>query len=71
MRTLVRAVMRTRFSKTLWDRWLAQLAGPDENDPQVKWLRAGIAHFRTSLAEQERRNKLLAKLARESLEERT
>lgn len=71
MRTAVRASMISRFNKAMWGRWLAELNGPDEADPQVKYLREGIAHFRKSLTEQEQRNALLAKLARQSIGEQT
>lgn len=55
MRSKFRASMRMRFDKRMWDRWLAHLNGPDEADPQYRYLRNGIAEFRRSMAEKEAR----------------
>ena len=53
MRSPRRAGMRTRFSRRIWDRWLAQLNGPNPNDPQYRYLSSGIAQFRRQLAQKE------------------
>ena len=53
MRTKVRACMLSHFSKAMWNRWLAQLNGPDESDPQFRYLSAGINSFRRQLAAKE------------------
>lgn len=53
MRTQIRASMIAHFSKAMWERWLNELNGPDENDPQFIYLRDGIAKFRRALAEAE------------------
>ena len=45
--------MRVPFSRKLWDRWLARLNGPDENDPTYRYLAGGIAEFRRKLATKE------------------
>ena len=55
MRSKLRASMRVHFSKRLWNRWLNDLNGPHEDDPQFVYLRDGIAKFRRSLAEVEAR----------------
>ena len=49
MRHNRRFTMRSKFSIQLWNRWLSRLNGPDPNDPQYKFLKEGIAHFRQTL----------------------
>lgn len=71
MRTAVRASMLSRFNKAMWDRWLTEQNGPDPDDPQVKYLRDGIARFREMLVKREARHALLGKLARQSIEEQS
>jgi hypothetical protein len=58
MRTKIRASMLSHFSKAMWERWLRDLNGPDEADPQFIYLRDGIAQFRRSMAEKEARSRL-------------
>lgn len=53
MRTLRRAGLRTRFTRKIWNRWLERLNGPDPHDPQYRYLAAGIASFRRTLASKE------------------
>lgn len=44
---------KKRFTPKLWNHWLARLAGPDEQDPQYRYLSDGIATFRKQLAAKE------------------
>jgi hypothetical protein len=53
MRTPIRASMLSHFSKAMWNRWLKDLNGPDEQDPQYRYLSKGIAAFRRQLAAKE------------------
>lgn len=54
MRPNRRFVMRARFSKKIWDRWLDRLNGPDPADPQYRYLADGIADFRRRCAVNEK-----------------
>jgi hypothetical protein len=55
MRTRIRASMLSHFSKAMWNRWLAQLNGPDDQDPQYRYLSEGIATFRQQLAAKDKK----------------
>lgn len=44
---------RRRFTMAMWARLLDLQSGPDLQDPQFRYLSAGIADFRRRLAEKE------------------
>lgn len=54
MRPNHRYTMRSKFTTKLWKRWLDRLNGPDDHDPQYRYLAEGIRDFRARCASKEK-----------------